>query len=1331
MLGFCAILHHKNLAPKGLTADAPSLYQKTVLTSLFNRSTCFYSICQARRAMTGLKRGSLQVIYVVFLLGNVQWSRLGVVSVEPSEITDLRSTQHEVPSLVHRFDAQDHPTDVCPEGRTKLQGDFQPDRIPSWHCHKALESLPESHEQKKHSRSSNAYALNHAEHDAEIRNVSGNPQVAEANKETANPVGFDRPFDPNSGVVLANEQCFGVASSGPEAVGVPNTEPISSSINTNQNTKNWNYKKTRHLPQSRGEAPGLVAKSGQNTHSAYHPIYNKPQAPNTGIHLPSSGYQAANDPQGYPTTYYPTSYQHLVSDQSSWKYQLHCVEFWEPQVTYHLQRGLAYIPVHVFKDSAVPSAIPAVHNRLNAHAPLSHPTNHAYIGESTGNTIPGSGQIGGKLSIQADGRADKPKESFINYRKHQRNEEVDQDSRIPSACKSNNQVNSDTEKEAALENPKSRSLQSQFDSNNAAKETIVLPDDSVNVTNDSHPESHYSSEPKTPFIKKMNENPPVDLDSLPGSNHNPNTSEENTEEADGIPPEVTDSVNTKIPCKTRTNVKKMCKDLQPQTPKPKVGAGWDVACDGVTKHNKIQTSQIPESKIVAGDQKTTANQDFSKGKGSEYPKQVTSPSVLTTEVLSHLGATLGRKLNHQPTTEQVEHVAKDENSHLHLELQNEEPKNFEKSHLKTHHSTDLNPKAYEGNIQVSGVDKSHLTWKVSPILKDNKFAVLEKLDHNPVLDEKNKYAAPLVEISNLQQDSAEFQDGTRKNESVSSYAHIPYMNKPKVVINSAIDYMRPMLNLVSNAWQKIPRLELSIKSLFSSRKKLLQNSSNNLNFLPIFNFMKISRGKPTQGFLRKTTHDQNHPEPFPDFVTTESTKNFQREEKQPGSATTYWNPDLKSKSSSGVLKSNSRTSLQEEYHFHAKFGIHAGYMVSFVEEYRHKNPGTKKFEIEFLLALLKFMKAEHVGGYIPIELDAEDSDYKTLEQFILQMNVNPKEGKKLKCVIERIGMIEGKRRWKAVIRQYNQQEILRKWAEINKKGLSIKKKLELRKLDRVLKISKPWPTFYGVKSKDYELLENLLKDEMVKKDILGILGEEELESRLHQIFVISIFSTNPRYLDAGDWEIVYKQGLDFIRILAVAHILHLDRGESNIESSNLVTPDSEIYFSLLGLWEVKESAPWGLSAEKMWLLSNPKRETIYNETYSNLKEKWKYQKLLPKVILENFPEIYPNKKMMAKKNKFGKKVVLDVWWNLSDLIEWQEYHMDKLTMVRVGEQLNIPTTRDKKINLDRLSEILNKKSIPEGKENIMKEWFERNAFSPYLHPSHDEWSKNLPAEFQN
>jgi hypothetical protein len=98
--------------------------------------------------MKGLKRGclQLQVFYVVFLLSNVQLSRLGVVSVEPSEITDLMSTQHEVSSPVHSFDAQDHPTDVCPECRSKLEGDLQPDRILSWHGHKALETLPESQE---------------------------------------------------------------------------------------------------------------------------------------------------------------------------------------------------------------------------------------------------------------------------------------------------------------------------------------------------------------------------------------------------------------------------------------------------------------------------------------------------------------------------------------------------------------------------------------------------------------------------------------------------------------------------------------------------------------------------------------------------------------------------------------------------------------------------------------------------------------------------------------------------------------------------------------------------------------------------------------------------------------------------------------------------------------------------------------------------------------------------------------------------------------------------------------------------------------------------------
>jgi hypothetical protein len=300
--------------------------------------------------------------------------------------------------------------------------------------------------------------------------------------------------------------------------------------------------------------------------------------------------------------------------------------------------------------------------------------------------------------------------------------ELDRDSRKPSAFKSKNQVNSDTEKEAGLENSKSRSLQSQFDSNNAGKETTASPHDSVNFTNDSHPKSHSNSEPKTPFINKINENTPVNLDSLPGVNHNSNTSEENTEEADGMWPEVTGLVNTKNTCNMHTNVQKMCKDLQPQMLKPKVGAGWGVACDGVTKNNNIQTSKLPDSKMVAGEQKTTANQYFSKDKGSEYPQKFISTSVLTTGIFSHHEATLGRKSNQKATTEQVEHLSKDKNSQLHLELQNEEPKKFEISHLKPN-SKDQNPKKYEKNIQAAGIDKSHLNCKVSPLLKDNKFAV--------------------------------------------------------------------------------------------------------------------------------------------------------------------------------------------------------------------------------------------------------------------------------------------------------------------------------------------------------------------------------------------------------------------------------------------------------------------------------------------------------------------------------------------------------------------------------------------------------------------------------
>ncbi|KNZ49791.1 hypothetical protein VP01_4788g1 [Puccinia sorghi] len=106
--------------------------------------------------------------------------------------------------------------------------------------------------------------------------------------------------------------------------------------------------------------------------------------------------------------------------------------------------------------------------------------------------------------------------------------------------------------------------------------------------------------------------------------------------------------------------------------------------------------------------------------------------------------------------------------------------------------------------------------------------------------------------------------------------------------------------------------------------------------------------------------------------------------------------------------------------------------------------------------------------------------------------------------------------------------------------------------------------------------------------------------------------------------------------------------------------------------------------------------------------------MTPEEIIDDVPEIAE----AIKRNKLKFKV----WWNLADMIEWQEYHLPSNTMAFIGFELGIPQERNVPVDLARLKKILENKPLAKHMKQIIETWFQDHAFSPYdnlpeLHPS--------------
>ncbi|KAA1099949.1 hypothetical protein PGT21_025936 [Puccinia graminis f. sp. tritici] len=636
----------------------------------------------------------------------------------------------------------------------------------------------------------------------------------------------------------------------------------------------------------------------------------------------------------------------------------------------------------------------------------------------------------------------------------------------------------------------------------------------------------------------------------------------------------------------------------------------------------------------------------------------------------------------------------------------------------------------------------------TPVPRDNKFAILDEIVHEASHVAEPKAAEKRVKKRKLHKGSTTSSHEMSGSDQVATASKKPL--DPQVVVASTETSLGSKKNVIFNLWDKVPRPLVSIPSLslfMSSKAKFFPNAVPHFpsfaQRISILNSIKSIKSKLSNVVGRVmrykspqvSAHSRQSPakeiplensktikgkdsldsncsstQRSPHVLSDKSPNSF-KEFKTPQDVNPGGNLEVTPEGLSIPSNKNKRKG-KELYHEHsATIESKPTYVKDYCQKYRGKHD---EGEIELLETLGRLLQADQIGYNTIIKVNPSDSDYEFLRKFILEIHKEPTEVKQLKWLIGRIGKIEGRRRWEAVVRQYRQPEILRKWKEAQN-TVALTAGLIL---DRALKISEPWPTFYDDQNEEYEWVINSIRGNPKNERLLFyILGIEELNHRLEARLIMKGKNGDlDNWLPRTELKIAYQQGYHTNHILLISNILQLGtRYFEPVEILGVALYHTE-FRQLFNNWGSKRFGAWGPSAERIWLISDPKRAKIYKDRYENLKQIWKYQDLSPEYLLKLCADIRksldPNKRS-ERKNPFSKIESSEVWWNLSDMIEWQEYDMDLLTMVNIGIKLKIPQLRNLNLNEDDLIKGLNEKSIPEEKRLIMRKWFEDNSFSPY------------------
>ncbi|KAI7944998.1 hypothetical protein MJO28_010693 [Puccinia striiformis f. sp. tritici] len=1296
--------------------------------------------------------------------------RLGVVAVQPtpiehtlstgpSTIPDLDITRHEVPTPAQSFNTHNH-HDEPPDANMRIQEESQPVGLMSPSGHELLKR-PSLGESALAGSSDARLERNMASlPDAELRKVTVSPSVGTKNKNS-DAIGSSITPDGKIGVSSAGVQGAGVASSGSETIGLPAN--VAAGVGTSKQIAQYrdstpgegpdNIPLTETLSVPVGSGGRDMLYLNHITPDSYDPNYY------AGRSFPSSHYEPGEVHQGYPSASNQDYYHHHpVPRQSPSHYQLHYYDYWAPIPAYQLHRSLAYLPVPT--DAAPPTNIPPAYEQSFTHAASLQPIHHNNFGESNRNPSTASGRVRNDFSVLGRLHNYKADLGSIPPRFRRGKNGVNQQARAASHPRAQDEVGRTSrfpaEEESEISSLKSFPAESTSTSSDGElSQAYEFPNESENISKHLSPElAHYSGTHDAPSSQQPDEI------SLAHPHASPHEAEDVFQGRSPSPKHISEPSKEKtkgkekiIPTSPRlTNLES--KGSMPETlhnpsqafeatsslpvERAKVPSNQPVPSSQISSSGLNEKPSTSKAKELKGSSKALDSADqylmISKAKESASSTTGRSESVSAAGDSFDQGVKLG-KVGTSEGRERVEPVSDKKTIPPPFVPENQRSNSFKLSAAKTPEVKSAAPRLYVPSSSKDDVTETRPNSKgrdgareFSRLQQKNRFAILDDLDHttahveqprsdeparaekSPGAEEKSEAEKQLelekqhaaderpLESKKSETGSMTSNEEMSGSERVTTASKITY--NPRRFLESTRPYLESTSNLVSNVWGKVPSLRLPIPTLRFprfSRKDLLQTVVNPSPSIPlgrpVLDFIVNSKSKFGHmvgrriGYIKgdeSVKPSSSYPEVPPPSLDPEPSKS-------PLGKPTE------------VIDVPSNRSLRKGKNFRPAKFMPKELMPNYLKDYLAENSGDKPQEVELLAILGKFLKADSIGSYTPVYLDNKDPDFTAMEAYIYQMHHSEKGGKQWKWLTERIGRFEGRRRWKALLRQYNQTRVLLAWSKLKD---TIAKYPYLSRLDEVLRLSENWPTFYNARYTDHAWAKMITKAPSVALLLVEVMGEEELAYRLNNIFIMPRRVYPHNWLNTNDMKTVYQQGLDTSRIVVVGDFLQFGRDHMSLAGKVGIPSYRKVYFLFAAVWNGSGLTAWGTSAEKMWLLSDPERAELYHNRYGYLKYKWKYLKLSPEDFIQTVPEI---------KQELGlQKDLSKVWWNLSDVIEWREYHMDLLTMAQLGLKLKIPKSRDVQPDMVALHNHLeNARNISKDKKQIMEQWFIDNAVSPY------------------
>lgn len=393
----------------------------------------------------------------------------------------------------------------------------------------------------------------------------------------------------------------------------------------------------------------------------------------------------------------------------------------------------------------------------------------------------------------------------------------------------------------------------------------------------------------------------------------------------------------------------------------------------------------------------------------------------------------------------------------------------------------------------------------------------------------------------------------------------------------------------------------------------------------------------------------------------------------------------------------------------------------YVEEYIRSYPGASEAELEALNVLGKFMNAGSSEGLSPIQVDQDDPDLEFLSSFLAKQTRHGKPaGKELKWLIKKIGQVEGRRRFNALLRQVIQPTILLGWEKAEKQfslpPFSISRRT-LNDVKKVLEINKSWPTFFHSRPSGFRFLKKMLASHEIQSLLLSVLGEQELVYRISALEIMCQRVYPHNWFNEEELQDAYKQGLEVGLMVMMGDTLQFGRGKMSFAYLPGLGSLERTYVQLGTLFRAFLECSWESSAEKQWLMSKPLTSKLYVDRIAYVKKCLREVKMEPKQLL----------RITCGDYKQG----INPWWNLADTLEWVAEGFEPSVLQKIGASLNLSPSRNEALaesQLEYLRKNINRitnKLISTNMAQKISTWFELNAKVPDTQPT----NKNEPQKY--